>query len=327
MLPHPAGDLRRTVLDFEAWKLVRFVRSGVFPKRYFGYLDRRNDTAALEGRLRDITRRVVAVSNAYQAERGHPVRISDLEVVVTFLAEGGAILLRERQDLLGRLHPVFEVGLDDVALGFSDLPGLQARIDREAGTDLQGLVGWADTQVAALAAEGPVPRHLRLLKHPHGDGGPHAYLRRFMTFEEAVAGTALMYLWEKEIAARKLLNQGLPPLERRSLEEQFVIASLVYNSGRLHVPERWRQIQAAATAAWLVAVSDRNAPERPRLDVTLPAEALAGLCAGQGYPEQPTSWVAVYHVLQRHGAFVALRNFSDHFDDSGFFRAGETGTE
>ena len=39
-------ELRRTVIDFEAFKLVNYVTSGVFPKRYFGYFDLKFDTAA-----------------------------------------------------------------------------------------------------------------------------------------------------------------------------------------------------------------------------------------------------------------------------------------
>lgn len=37
------------------------------------------------------------------------------------------------------------------------------------------------------------------------------------------------------------------------------------------------------------------------------------------YPEQPTSWNGVYHVLQRYGAYTALKRFTDVFDDGDMF--------
>jgi len=45
-----------------------------------------------------------------------------------------------------------------------------------------------------------------------------------------------------------------------------------------------------------------------------PAKAFQQVARDGAYPEQPTSWAAVYHVLQRYGAYVALKRFSNTFD-------------
>lgn len=317
-LPMSASDIARTVVAYEAFKLSTYVRAGVFPKRYFGYFDEKGDTAPYEVRLREVTKKVVRAINARQAEAKSPVRLTDIEVAVTFLAEGGAWFLGDNQAMLQALHPVFSVGLDDVAMGFSELGDLQARVDAAAGTSLGSLVGWVDG-----GAPLPAPARVRIdqlwLKHANGALGPHAYLRRYMTFEEAIAATALMYTWEKEIAERKLREQKQPGFGARPLDEQMIIASLVYNSGLLHAPERWEMIRTFSTGRWLYETSEANAKKRWRLPVLPPELGEQRLIEGDGYAEQGTSWLAVYHVLQRYGAFVALRRFTSVFDDAGNF--------
>ena len=52
-----------------------------------------------------------------------------------------------------------------------------------------------------------------------------------------------------------------------------------------------------------------------------PPQALSHLRGGLDYPEQPTAWLAGYHVLQRYGAYEALQRFTDVFDETGAFRA------
>jgi hypothetical protein len=44
------------------------------------------------------------------------------------------------------------------------------------------------------------------------------------------------------------------------------------------------------------------------------------LDAGEPYPRQLTSWNAVYHVLQRYGAWVGVSRFATVFDGNGAFR-------
>src|SRR5947208_771697 len=39
--PLSSKEIERTVIDYECWKAETFVTSGVFPKRYFGYFDRK----------------------------------------------------------------------------------------------------------------------------------------------------------------------------------------------------------------------------------------------------------------------------------------------
>jgi hypothetical protein len=135
-----------------------------------------------------------------------------------------------------------------------------------------------------------------------------------MTFDESILGTAVMYAYEKELAATKLRRDTRQVLQARPFDEQFIIGSLMYNSGLSFSPERVEQIRSFATAGYLEEVNRLNDGKRARLEVQSVADA------GVGYPEQPTSWNAVYHVLQRYGALVALRSFADTFDDAGMFR-------
>ena len=296
--PLAEDEIRRTVIDYEAFKIEGYVTSGVFPKRYFGYFDGKWDTAERERTLAWTTHESVRVINDWLGETGQPWRINDAEVAVTWVAEGGAILLRENQDELDAVHPVYGVGLDDIASGTAELVDLMARLDVALGTDLAGIVGYRD-----------------------GDAGRRqAVLQRNMTFEESIAGTALMWVWEKRIAERKLRRAGRPLFHERPLDEQFILGSLVYNSGLIHEEGREFEIRDLRTGARLKAISDRNAARRPELNLVPPAEALVELVSGAGYREQPTSWLAVYHVLQRYGGWLAMQRFTDCFDESGSYR-------
>lgn len=221
-----------------------------------------------------------------------------MEIAVTWVSEGGALLLLDRQDELDEVHPVLGVGLDDIASGTKELPVLVAALDAAVGSDLGGIVRWVD----------------------RSDGSREPTLTRLMTFEESVVGTALMWVWEKRITQRKLLADGRDGLQGRSLPEQFVLGSLVYNSGLVHDAGRQRQIIGFDMAESIAATSDRNAHRRQRLPVRRSADALAGLLAGEPYPDQWTSWLAVYHVLQRFGGYEGLRRFTDVFDDQGRYR-------
>lgn len=320
-LPMTADEIERSVIQFEAFKLQAFVTSGVFPKRYFGYLDDKYDTAIHERTLRRVVHASVACINAYVRKRGESQSLTDQDVAVTFLAEGGAIFLRERQDLLKGLHPVQDVGLDDVASGFADLPGLMEALDKEVGTGLGSMVAWVEKDATRLPEPTTVPEHLRWLQHGHGPKGPFPYLKRLMTLEEALVGTALMYVWEQRIADRKLRAAGLPPLHKRPRDQAFIISSLVYNSGLLHVPERWEMIRTFSTDSWLSKTSRDNEQRRWALPVDTAARNLERMRTGGAYPEQPTSWLAVYHVLQRYGAWVALGRFSRVFTENGMFQS------
>ncbi len=264
------------------------------PKRYFGFFDEQGDTAPYERALRETVERAVAIVNAEAARRGSAIRVTELDVAVTFLAEGGALVLTERQDELERIHPVNGIGLDSVRDGFAAWPELVRALDAELGTRLQDLV-WS---VGSLRV-----------------------LHRRMSFREAIAGTALMFLYEKERAARLLAARDPNAhLETLPLDRQFVIASLVYNSGILFDDARVDQILAFSTADYLVQINQANAGKRAPLDVLSATEREIRLLDGEPLPRQLTSWSAVYHVLQRYGAWVALRAFSDTFDDQGRFR-------
>lgn len=294
--PVDEATAERTVLGYELFKFRAYVSSGVFPKRYFGYVDFAWDTAARERELRETVRGAVERINALQAAAGARVRITDAEVTVTFLAEGGAILLREKQAELDRIHPVLGVGLDDIATGFRAKAEYPGALDLSLGTHLADVVAWTDA-------------------------GPR--LTRLITFREAIAATAIMWTWEKELADRKLRENKLDLLQL-PVDRQFIVGSLVYNSGRTFTPERVRQIHDFATGGYLSVVSQSNQKTRWPLPVGSPAIARAALLRDDAYPEQPTSWSAVYHVLQRWGAYEGLRRFTDVFDEHGMFRSAGT---
>jgi len=297
IFPMTEDEIRRTVIDYEVFKIEAYVSSGVFPKRYFGYFDGKWDTAEHEGTLARTTHTSVEVINAWLVETDQPLRINDAEVAVTWVSEGGALLLRENQDELNSIHPVYGVGLDDIASGTAELADLMGRLDAALGTELSGIVGTRET-----------------------DEGERAVLQRQMTFEESIAGTALMWIWEKRIAQRKLKKDGRPLLHDRPLDEQFILGSLVYNSGLIHDAGREFEIRDFRTGDRLKATSDRNAHRRQELNLVPPADALAELLTGSGYRDQHTSWLAVYHVLQRYGGWLGLRNHTDVFDEHGTYR-------
>lgn len=294
-LAYDERRVSRQVLDYEVFKLETFVATGVFPKRYFGYLDGQGDTAAYERRLEAAARRAARACNAWLAQEQATFRVTEQEIVVTFLAEGGAILLREHQAQLEAIHPVQGIGLDDIASGFTQLGPLVRLVDAETGTHLGSVVAERDGRKV---------------------------LARLFTFEEALAGTAVMWVWEKRIAERKLAARGRAPLAGRPLDEQFVVASLVYNSGLLFEEKTVQALRALELGDYLADLSERSKDRYPELPVLAPRASLALLVGGGEYPEQPTSWSAVYHVLQRYGAYVALARFSDAFDEQGRLRAG-----
>jgi hypothetical protein len=286
--PLDAARIRRQVIDAEAWKLETFVATGVYPRRYFGYVDEQFDTAAYETRLKKTVRATARACNRWLETQKSPLRVTEAEILVTFLAEGGAELLREKQSQLESIHPVQGIGLDDIAKGFVDLAPLVKLLDAEAGTHLEQIVVWQD-------------------------GKP--YLSRNFVFEEAIAGTAAMWVWEKQIAERKLLAQKRASLATRPLDEQWVISSLVYNSGILFDDATVQRIRALDTGSYIFELSEKTKAKRWPLPVYAPKDALALMLGGGRYPDQPTSWSTVYHLLQRHGGYVGLMRFTDAFDE------------
>jgi hypothetical protein len=209
------------------------------------------------------------------------------------------------------LHPVLDVGLDNLASGLGEYGPLLARVDEGCGTDLAGTV--------AHTAPGEQPAGaIGRLMAPEGQD---AWLMRPATFREGIVGTALMWIWEKEIAQRKLAAEGRDPLWERPLADQFVIGSLVYNSGILHSEATTQSLLAFQTGERLFSDSEKNAHRRPRLNLLAPGPLLAELLATGALREQWTSWLGVYHVLQRYGAWEGLRRFSGVFDDGGMFAA------
>ncbi len=286
--PLDVARIRRQVIDAEAWKLETFVATGVYPRRYFGYVDEQFDTAPFETRLKKTVRDTARACNRWLKAQKSGLRVTEAEILVTFLAEGGAELLREKQSQLESIHPVLGIGLDDIAKGFVDLAPLVTLLDAEAGTHLQEIVVWQDQT---------------------------PYLSRNFRFEEAIAGTAAMWVWEKQIAERKLLAQNRPSLSMRPLDEQWVITSLIYNSGILFDELTIQRIKKLETGTYIFNLSKKMKAKRWPLPVYAPKDALALMMGGGRYPEQPTSWSTVYHLLQRHGGYVGLMRFTDAFDE------------
>jgi hypothetical protein len=140
-----------------------------------------------------------------------------------------------------------------------------------------------------------------------------------MTFREAVLGTVVLYLWEKELCARLCAKDGRQ-LMALPLADQFVTTSLLYNCGQLFSAERVAQIVTFSTGDYLAQLNVATAATRPALPVYAPADARRRLLAGEGFPVQLTSWSAVVHVLQRYGAWAALARQGRVFDDAGSFR-------
>ncbi len=313
--PVDAERIRRQAIRWDRLRLEAYVGSGVFPKTYFGFFDEAWDTAEHERTLRETTACSRRIINAWQEERGSPVRVTDAEIAVTFVAEGGALLLTRDQDRLDSLHPVGDVGLDDLAKGLGDHDELLTRLDAGCGTDLRGTVTYT--------APGVQPEGLDERLASSQDRW--AWLVRDASFREGIVGTALMWVWEKEIAARKLLEEGRTPMQDRPPDQQFILGSLVYNSGILHSEDSARRIAAFEGGAITWETSERNAHRRPRLNLAPPGELLAELLETGRYREQPTSWLAVYHVLQRYGGWEGLRRYSDVFDEAGMFRGQGAG--
>ena len=249
------------------------------------------------------------------------MRVSDLEVLVTYLAEGGALFFREEQGLLAdgteRIDPGRDLGCDNLALALERYRDLARALDRRLGT--------------RLAESGREEERGARDLWNHGIG-------RRISFRESIPAVALMYLYEKELAAGKLANKrkarggeadGEPwptyDLAALTLDEQFVLASLVFNTGMLFSPAWSRAIQGFGTVQRLHALSRENASKkgndwRPPLPIPAsPGEAFRELAA-RGYPRQPTAWQGAYHVLQRYGAFTALRDFTDLFDGRGAWK-------
>lgn len=320
------ATLTDQVIRFEAHKLDAWVRSGVFPKRYFGYFDELGDTAAAEARLRRTSVCLAEVANAWLTDQKESFRVTEAEIALTWLAEGGALLLATDPgpERLDSQHPVFDVGLDDIGSGFADLPGLQPAIDGACGTAVGGIVGWFGPEDKVLPTPSQLPENLRYVRHGNGEAGPFPYLIRNMTLEEALAGSAMMWVWEKRIAARKLASGGHEPFGTETAgsppgARDFVIGSLVYNSGLLHKPATWTAITGFSHVGPLAATAAKHNATHVELPVVSSKEALARFDAGLGYPDQPTSWIGAYHVLQRYGAWKGVMRFSDAFDDKGRF--------
>jgi hypothetical protein len=317
-----AQNVIDTAIRFEAFRVTVFRNAGVAPKLYFGFLDEQGRTAAYEKTLKETAIKVAQLLNAYGKDHGVKTTVSPKEIIVTHLAEGGALLLTDEFASVDSIHPVYGIGLDDFRIGFNQYPGLLLQVDQAFGTKLGDLATTAASSsnvgIAAYGMSG-VSKVTQWVMGAPAQGQPQAKYR--MTFVESILGTAVMYFYEKDLAEKKLLADHQPPLEIRPLDEQYAIASLVYNSGILFAPDRVKMVMNFDTGIYLQDTSEKTAARakdpRPRLPVMLPQEADVLLKSGKALPKQMTSWNAVYHIMQRYGAWIALKTFSGDFDAAG----------
>ncbi|MFH1278206.1 MAG: hypothetical protein ABIK65_07495 [Candidatus Eisenbacteria bacterium] len=314
--PMSPDEILRTVVEYEIFKMRTYLTSGVFPKRYFGYVDRKWDTAAEEATLLGLTHEVVREINAWQEGRGRSVRLADAEVIVTWIAEGGALLLREDTHLLApggepRIDVSYRLGCDNMGLALDRYPDLARRLDERFGTALVG----------SGRKEGR-----------GGTGDREIGIGRRVDFRESIVAMAIMVLFEKEIAAAKLHRRAeaggagkWDELSDLPFDEQFILSSLVFNTGILF-PSSWvESIRDFGTIHRLYSLSEENSKKRggewrPALPVEASPPVAFDALSRKGYREQPTSWQGAYHILQRYGAWVALREFTDLFDGEGNLR-------
>lgn len=304
-------SLLSSAVEFEAFRIASFRNSGVAPKRYFGFLDEIGAAGEYEKRLKRVATRAAAMLNAYADRKGLGVTVTPKEIIVTHIAEGAALLLSVNFANVDRVHPVSGVGLDDYRRGFKQYPELVSEIDATFNSRLGIVADNPERPIAnAIFGAGPVRWAERLFGVVS------------MTFEESVLGTSVMYLWEKAITEQKRSEEGRPSLNSLSLDEQYVQTSLVYNSGILFSDARVAQIMNFDTAEYLVELSEKSASKRPKLPVLNLSDADALLARGEALPSQTTSWSAVYHILQRYGAWVALTKYGNYFFSDGQVVAG-----
>jgi hypothetical protein len=81
-----------------------------------------------------------AIISSFLKEKHRPFTISEKEIAVTFLAEGGALLMSERVDSINRIDPVYGIGLDNLRQGFAQYPELVAQFDARVGTRLRWIL-------------------------------------------------------------------------------------------------------------------------------------------------------------------------------------------
>ena len=82
------GDAVRS-FDFAVFKLEYFLKSGVYPLSWFGYIDEKGTPAevAVETKMNRLVRNSVDEVNRTLKENGYNIRITYLEVMATFLGE------------------------------------------------------------------------------------------------------------------------------------------------------------------------------------------------------------------------------------------------
>ncbi len=288
-----AEELKKHVILYERFRLKSYLDSGISPKRYFGFFDERGNTADYEKLLRQVLIKAVPIINDFAASSGLDVRITEKEIAVTFLAEGGAVMLDSRIAFINKVHPVRDIGLDHYRIGFRQYFSLVRQLDQTFGTGLSGIT-W--------------------------NFYFHEMLLRPLTFREAILATAIMYLYEKQLAADKYFKLNKAELRDLDLNRQFIYSSLVYNSGLMFADERVEQIRTFNLGNYLSDAHIKNRHQRTDLPVFSETERRGRLVNGEVIPEQLTTWNTVYNVLQRYGAWVAVEKFSDTFNADGAYR-------
>jgi hypothetical protein len=294
--PMTLSEMEQTVFGFEAFKAETFVRTGIFPKRYFGFLDEKWDSAQYEVLLRETVQRAVRVVNDYLAESGRNVGLSHQEVAMTFISDGAALKMREFQANIEDFQCVLQLGMKEPTQYIYAFPGLVERLDRELRTDLQAAVFLKDGAMVDARA---------------------------MYFPEAVVATMFRYLFKKTRAQIALRDEGID-LQSLSADEQFIVAS-GYDLEK-EAALSWRTVQDIRDSRVGVHLRSSAMPDDPsasRIPWMGPGDSADFLLQESIYPWQPnSSWNVVYNTAQKHGTWVGLSRFGTTFNDRGEYREG-----
>jgi hypothetical protein len=174
---------------------------GVRPRRYGGLLDRTNDA---ERRFLATLPQVTAFVNDVCARRGQPFRVTEAELAINFISEGGFYLLDE--DIV-----------DDID-GYTYL-GIDTLVD-----NLQALRPWLHGSITAAVAAGD-----RTVERTN-ELGQAVHTLRGLTIEEGLYANSGMYAWSKALSERDIAASGRALVDLAA-PAHFFWASYYYNAG------------------------------------------------------------------------------------------------
>jgi hypothetical protein len=315
--PLTKQQVMRQVADFEIFRLETFIRSGVFPRRYFGYFDEIWDTAKYETRLRKAIHKATKVANDYLEQTGESIRHTEMELAVFYVSEGGAVRMLYFQENIENNDPWLHGGLQDLIRYVEALPNLLNQLERVIESDIRSAV----SRPAGRMVEG-----------------------RNLYFDEVIVGSALRYTYMKLHAQKRYRERHGLAIERLPFTEQLIATRSYQEIGprdsrellqeMLHdevfTSDQFRMVQNLEGASRLRELALTQAASSEKIVVFGPKENLSRMLKERMYPFQPAEWwgtarhSTIYNVLMTYGGMVALTKFSDLFDEAGRFRRRDT---